>query len=427
MSKVFVLDTEKRPLNPIHSAQARQLLRNKKAAVYRRFPFTIILKESRPKSLVTALRLKFDPGAKVTGIALVNDTTGEVVFAAELKHRGFAIRDALMSRRQLRRTRRTRKTRYREPRFLNRTRPKGWLAPSLQSRVENIKTWVEKLRKLVPIEAISQELVRFDMQLMRNPDIQGSEYQQGTLQGFETREYLLEKWNRECAYCGIKDVPLQIEHIHPRAKGGSNSITNLTLSCEKCNVKKGTKDIKDFLKKDLSRLEKILKQAKKPLADAAAVNTTRWALLEVLKANGLPVETGSGGLTKFNRSQQMLQKTHWLDAACVGKSTPILNIKGIKPLLITANGHGSRQSCRTDKFGFPNRHVPREKIHFGFQTGDIVKAIVTTGKKVGNYVGKVAIRSSGSFNISTKNELIQGISHKFCKRIHAKDGYSYAI
>lgn len=180
-------------------------------------------------------------------------------------------------------------------------------------------------------------------------------------------------------------------------------------------------------KKDLSRLEKILKQAKKPLADAAAVNTTRWALLEVLKANGLPVETGSGGLTKFNRSQQMLQKTHWLDAACVGKSTPILNIKGIKPLLLTANGHGSRQSCRTDKFGFPNRHVPREKIHFGFQTGDIVKAIVTTGKKVGNYVGKVAIRSSGSFNISTKNGLIQGISHKFCKRIHAKDGYSYAI
>ncbi|MHC5831779.1 MAG: HNH endonuclease, partial [Nostoc sp.] len=102
------------------------------------------------------------------------------------------------------------------------------------------------------------------------------------LQGFETREYLLEKWNRECAYCGIKDVPLQIEHIHPRAKGGSNSITNLTLSCEKCNIKKGIKDIKDFLKKDSVRLTKILAQAKKPLADAAAVNTTRFALFNVL-------------------------------------------------------------------------------------------------------------------------------------------------
>ncbi len=82
------------------------------------------------------------------------------------------------------------------------------------------------------------------MQLMRNPDIQGKEYQQGTLAGYETRELLLEKWNRECAYCGAKDVPLQIEHIQPRAKGGSNSITNLTLSCQKCNTKKGSKDVK---------------------------------------------------------------------------------------------------------------------------------------------------------------------------------------
>lgn len=426
MSKIFVLDTKKRPLNPIHSAQARQLLRNKKAAIYRRFPFTIILKESNPDSAVTPLRLKIDPGAKHTGIVLVNDSTGDVVFAAELKHRGFSIRESLTSRRQLRCSRRTRKTRYRKPRFLNRTRPQGWLAPSLQSRVDNIKTWVKKFRKLAPIEAISQELVRFDMQLMRNPDIQGKEYQQGTLAGYETREYLLEKWNRQCAYCGVKDVPFQVEHIHPRAKGGSNSITNLTLSCEKCNFKKGTKDIKEFLKKDPTKLSKILAQAKRPLADAAAVNTTRWALFRVLKETGLPVETGSGGLTKFNRSQQKLEKSHWLDAACVGKSTAKLIIKGVKPLFITANGHGSRQSCRTDKFGFPNRHVPREKIHFNFQTGDIVKAVVTTGKKVGDYVGKVAIRSSGSFNISTKNGLVQGISHKFCKRIHAKDGYSYA-
>ncbi len=426
MSKIFVIDQNKRPLDPIHPAQARELLRNKKAAIYRQFPFTLILKESHPDSPVSLLRLNIDPGAKHTGIALVNDTTGEVVFAAELKHRGFAIRDALLSRRQLRRGRRNRKTRYRKPWFLNRTRPPGWLAPSLQSRVDNIKTWVEKLRKFAPITAISQELVRFDMQLMRKPDIQGKEYQQGTLAGYETREFLLEKWGRQCAYCGVKDVPLQIEHIHPRAKGGSNSISNLTLSCEKCNTKKGTRDIKDFLKKDPSQLEKILKQAKKPLSYAAAVNTTRFALLEVLKTTGLPVETGSGGNTKFNRGQQNLAKTHWLDAACVGKSTPKLIIKGVKPLLIAANGHGSRQSCRTDKFGFPNRHVPREKIHFGFQTGDIVRAIVTTGKKLGNYVGKVAIRSSGSFNISTKNGLIQGISHKFCKRIHAKDGYSYA-
>lgn len=133
-------------------------------------------------------------------------------------------------------------------------------------------------------------------------------------------------------------------------------------------------------------------------------------------------------MTKFNRTQRGLEKQHWIDAVCVGRSTPEkIIIKGIKPLLIQSVGHGSRQSCRTDKYGFPTRHVPREKIHFGFQTGDIVEAVVTTGKKVGKYAGKVAIRSSGSFNISTKDGLVQGISNKFCKLIHAKDGYSYAI
>ena len=427
MSKVFVLDTDKRQLDPIHSAQARQLLRNKKAAIFRRFPFTIILKESYPDSEVQPLRLKLDPGAKFTGMTLVNDVNGEVVFAAELQHRGFVIRESLTSRRQLRRGRRARKTRYRQPRFLNRTRKEGWLSPSLQSRIENIKTWVAKFQKLAKIESISQELVRFDMQLMNNPDIKGEEYQQGTLEGYETREYLLEKWGRQCAYCDVKDVPFQVEHIHPRAKGGSNSITNLTLSCEKCNLKKGTKDIKDFLNKDPVKLAKILAQVKRPLTDAAAVNTTRWALFRALQETGLLVETGSGGLTKFNRNQQGLEKTHWIDSACVGKSTPILKIKGINPLLVKAMGHGSRQSCRPDKFGFPSKHCSRVKFHFGFTTGDIVKAVVTTGKKVGNYIGKLATRKTGSFDIFAKEGRITGISQRFCKTVHKKDGYAYSI
>jgi hypothetical protein len=183
MSKVFVLDTDKRPLNPIHPATARQLLRNQKAAVLRKLPLTIILKESCPEIPTQPLRIKIDPGSKTTGIAVVNDITGVVVFAAELQHRGFAIRESLTFRRQLRRSRRTRKTRYRQPRFNNRKRPDGWLPPSLMSRVYNIETWVKRLVKLAPITSISQELVRFDTQLMQNPAIQGKEYQQGTLAG----------------------------------------------------------------------------------------------------------------------------------------------------------------------------------------------------------------------------------------------------
>ncbi|KAB8331195.1 HNH endonuclease [Scytonema tolypothrichoides VB-61278] len=428
MSKVFVLNTDKRPLDPVHPAQARQLLRNKKAAVFKQFPFTIILKESCPDTAVQPLRIKIDPGAKATGLAIVNDSTGEVIFAAELQHRGFAIRESLTSRRQLRRSRRNRKTRYRQARFHNRKRPNGWLPPSLMSRVYNIETWTKRLCKLAAITAISQELVRFDTQLMQNPDIKGKEYQQGTLAGYETREYLLEKLARKCAYCDKQDVPLQIEHIHPRAKGGSNRISNLTLSCEKCNIKKGTKALKDFLDKEPERLKKIEAQIKKPLADTAAVNATRFKLLEVLKCTELPVETGSGGLTKFNRTKLALPKTHYFDAVCVGESTPDkLIIKGVKPLIIKATGHGSRQMAVTDKLGFPKSHKTRSKFHFGFRTGDIVKANVLKGKNAGIHLGRVSTRKTGQFDIHTGTKKVQIINQKYCKILHRHDGYLYSL
>ncbi|HAJ59559.1 MAG TPA: HNH endonuclease [Cyanobacteria bacterium UBA8543] len=444
MSKVFLIDQGKQPLNPIHPAQARQLLRDGKAAVFRRYPFTLILKEEvslltlascagitsrtqrRSNPNINSLRIKIDPGAKTTGLALVDDNTGEVVWVAELQHRGFQIRDALTSRRQLRRSRRNRKTRYRKPRFLNRTRPKGWLPPSLSSRVANILTWVKRLSSSSQIIAISTELVRFDTQKMEDVEISGVGYQQGTLAGYEVREFLLEKWDRTCAYCGAKDTKLEIEHIQPRSKSGSNRASNLCLACVPCNQKKGNQDIKDFLKDKPDLLKRILSHAKKPLADTAAVNATRWNLYENLKKTGLPVEVGTGGRTKYNRTVRGLEKTHYWDAACVGVSTPEqLITSGVKPLRIAAKGHGTRQQCRTDKWGFPVRYCSRTKFHKGFQTGDIVAAVVTSGKKIGIYVGRVATRATGSFNISTPDGLIQGISHKYCTHIHKKDGYSY--
>jgi 5-methylcytosine-specific restriction endonuclease McrA len=373
---------------------------------------------------VREIQLKIDPGSKTTGIALTQGSN--VIFGAELTHRGQAIKASLESRSAIRRERRNRHTRYRQARWLNRSRTPGWLAPSLQHRVETTFTWVNKLIKFAPITGISQELVRFDLQQIENPEISGTEYQQGELQGYEVREYLLEKWDRKCSYCDVKDVPLQVEHIQPKAKGGTNRISNLCLACEKCNLKKGTLDIKVFLAKKPDVLKKILAQAKRPLKDAAAVNSTRWALFNRLKETGLPVVTGSGGLTKFNRRRLELPKTHSHDAACVGV---IQNLKVLitKPLLIKATGHGTRQQCRTDKFGFPNRHCSRTKFHFGFQTGDIVKAVVKSGKKIGTHVGRIATRATGSFNISTSKELVQGISHKYCKAIHKKDGYGYSF
>lgn len=419
---IFVLDTNRKPLTPCKPGVARSLLKAGKASVFRRYPFTIILNkevDANPEPL----ELKLDPGSKVTGIALKQGN--HIIFAAELQHRGQQIKEALLSRRQLRRSRRNRKTRYRPARFLNRTRPEGWLAPSWQHRVDTLMTWVHRFRRLAPVGRITQELVRFDLQLMENPEISGVEYQQGELQGYEVREYLLFKWDRTCAYCGAQNVPLEVEQIQPRSKGGSDRVSNLTMACHSCNQAKGNGDIRDFLSGQPDVLSRLLRQAKSPLKDAAAVNSTRWALFKALKATGLPVTTGTGGQTKFNRLRLNLPKAHWLDAACVGP-VESLEVLTSKPLLILAKGHGTRQMCGTNKYGFPNRHRSRRQIHKGFQTGDMVTALVTAGKKIGSYLGRVLCRASGSFDITTASVRVAGISHKYCQPIHSTDGYAYA-
>jgi hypothetical protein len=172
----------------------------------------------------------------------------------------------------------------------------------------------------------------------------------------------------------------------------------------------------------------ILAQAKAPLKDAAAVNTTRWLLFERLKALGFPVECGSGGQTKFNRTVLGLPKAHWIDATCVGKSTPLeISTKGVRPWFITATGHGSCQMCGTNKHGLPIRQKQRQKRYYGFQTGDMVRAVVPSGKKQGVHTGRVLVRATGSFDIRTQSERVQGISHRYCRTLYRCDGYRYQI
>ncbi|WP_413162235.1 RNA-guided endonuclease IscB [Capilliphycus salinus ALCB114379] len=420
---VLVLDTNKKPLTPCKPSRARSLLKAGKAAVFRRYPFTIILNKDVVDS-PSSCQLKIDPGSKTTGLALVLNNA--VIWAGELTHRGQQIKDALLRRRQFRRGRRHRKTRYRQARFLNRKRAYSWLAPSLNHRVQTTMTWVNRLTKFCPIDSIYQELVRFDTQKINNPEISGTEYQQGELHGYEVREYLLEKWNRKCAYCGAQNTPLEVEHIHPRSKGGSDRVSNLTLACHTCNQAKSDQDIKDFLCGKPDFLKRILSRAKASLKDAAAVNSTRWKLYNELKLTQVPVEMGSGGLTKFNRCRLNLPKTHWIDAACVG-AVEILTLETLQPLLIKSTGHGIRQMCGTNKYGFPTRHRSKQQIHKGFKTGDIVKAFVTKGKKIGIYKGRVIVRASGSFDISTALGRVSGINHKYCIPLHRKDGYQYAF
>jgi hypothetical protein len=283
-------------------------------------------------------------------------------------------------------------------------------------------TWVKRFQRLCSVVGISVERVKFDMQALQNPEISNAEYQQGTLQGYTVKEYLLEKWNRTCAYCGAKNVPFEVEHIVPKASGGSNRVSNLALACRDCNERKGKLPVEVFLKHKPEVLKRVLAQAKLPLRDAAAVNVTRNALLAALVATGLPVETGTGAQTKLNRKRQRYPKAHWIDAACVGDSGGSVRLDlGSKSLQIKATGHGSRQMCVTDRFGFPRQHKTRQSTHFGFRTGDIVRAVVPKGKLTGTHVARVSTRASGQFKLSGVGD----INHRYCVMVHRQDGYSY--
>ena len=434
---VFVLDKQQRPLMPCTEKRARLLLQRKRAVVARLHPFTIRLKD-RIGGALQPLRLQLDPGSKITGIALVREAdridpeTGscthiaQVLWLAELVHRGPQIRKGLLARHGFRRRRRSANLRYRAPRFRNRTRPQGWLAPSLRHRLDTTLSWVKRIRRLAPVTGIRQELVRFDTQRLQNPEITGVEYQQGELASYELREYLLEKWHRTCAYCGKTGVPLQIEHIHPRIRGGSSRVSNLTLACGPCNQRKGSRPVEAFLKNKPEVLRRVLAHAQAPLRDAAAVNTTRNALANALRATGVSFATDSGGQTKYNRSRLGIPKTHALDAACVG---PIDVLWGWKrpTLTIRATGRGQYQRTLTDNDGFARGFLMRRKRVHGFQTGDHVRAQVPTGKKVGLHVGRVAIRATGSFNIQTPQGVLQGISHRYCQVLQRADGYGYSL
>jgi len=168
------------------------------------------------------------------------------------------------------------------------------------------------------------ELVKFDMQKMENPEISGIEYQEDHQDGYEVREYLLVKFNHQCVYASA-DSPcnkyLNVDHLVAKSRGGSDRVSNLVLSCRKHNEEKDNMSLEEYGRLRGKDFSHVRAQAKAPLKDAAAVNITRWALFNRLKSIGLPIETGSGGLTKFNRTARKLEKTHCNDAACVGEST----------------------------------------------------------------------------------------------------------
>jgi len=422
---VFVLSKTKKPLMPCHPARARELLKKGRAVVHKVYPFTIRLKD-RVEGDVQPIREKVDPGAKTTGIALESEGK-RVLFFAELNHKT-TIHDNMRKRANYRGRRRSANLRYRAPRFNNRTRPNGWLPPSLQSRVDAITSWTVRFKKLCPVTDCSVETVRFDTQKLQNPEINGVEYQQGELFGYEVREYLLEKWGRKCAYCGKENVPLEIEHIIPKSRGGTSRVSNLTLACYTCNEKKGNKTAAEF------GYPEVQKKAKVPLKQAAIVNATRNALYRELSKLFIKwVEVSTGGRTKYNRTRLGLPKTHYFDALCVGKSTPtqpgsFRNIDSTPVLSITCKGKGQYRRTNVNKYGFPRLYLMRQKMVNGFQTGDMVKTVIPKGKYSGRYRGVLAVRKTGYFGLYRNKKLVaEGVKAPNTLLVQRFDGYTYSL
>ncbi len=441
-NRVFVLSKDGKPLMPCHPARARELLNKGRAVIARQMPFAIRLKDrTHAESEVDGLQLRIDPGSKGTGLSLTDvkketDQQGTVVtvrrglVAVELRHRGDQIHKAMQQRAGYRHRRRSANLRYRAARFHNRSHRAGWLPPSLRHRVDTAFSQAARLCRYAPVTEIHLEHAAFDTHaISAGRPLTASEYQQGTLAGTETRAYLHTQWNSACAYCGTSGVPLNIDHVRPRSRGGSNRISNLVLACVPCNQTKGNTSVEAFLAHRPERLAKILKQVSPPLQDAAAMNATRWQLAEVLSDLGRPVHTWSGGRTKGNRDAMGLEKTHTLDALSVGQlehesGDAIVRFPS-QVLVVKATGRGSYARTTPDRFGFPRLRRARVKRHFGYVTGDLVRANVPSGKWVGTWTGRIAVRARGQHILTTPAGRIN-VRHQHLQLLQRADGYGYS-
>jgi len=313
---VYVLSVDGKPLMPTTSPKARRLLRENKAKVVSRNPYAIrLLVPCRNET--QQVILKIDSGYKDVGFSA--GTEKSELICGEVKLRTDVV-SKLNERRMYRRQKRN-KLWYRKARFDNRvaSKKKGWFAPSIEQKLGTHVNLVSKIKRLLPISKVIVEVASFDTQKMVNPEISGVEYQQGTLQGYEVREYLLEKYQHTCQYCKKSGVPLEIEHIIPKCKGGSDRVSNLTIACHSCNnQKKGNLTAEEF------GYPEIQKQALMPLKSCAFMNIVKKKLVEVLNA-----DSSFGYVTKYNRIKLGLEKTHYNDAFCIGE---VSNAKRCKPL-----------------------------------------------------------------------------------------------
>ena len=301
---VYVLNKQGKPLMPCKEAKARKLLNQNKAKIAKYEPFTIQLLFDC-ENQIQEVNLGIDAGSKYIGISAT--TEKQVLYEAEVELRNDIV-EKLSSRREARRTRRSR-LRYRPARFNNRVHSKheGWLAPSIEQKINAHIQVVKHLYEILPITKLIVETAQFDIQKINNPEISGEQYQQGNQLGFwNTREYVLAHDNHECQCCHgkSKDNVLNVHHIESRKTGG-NTPNNLITLCETCHkaYHKGEVELK-------------LKRGKS-YRDAAFMGIMRKTLLLRLKQTYTNVYETFGYITKNTRIENGLPKEHYIDARCI--------------------------------------------------------------------------------------------------------------
>lgn len=303
---VYVINKNGQPLMPTENhAKVRVLLKSGKAKVVKKCPFTIqLLYDSTNHTQKVTLGV--DSGSRHIGISAT--TKDKVLFESDIELRNDIV-DLLSTRRELRHSRRNRKIRYRKPRFDNRKRKDGWLAPSVQQKVDSHLTMIEKVRKILPISDIVAEVASFDIQKIKNPSISGAEYQQGEqLDFWNVREYVLFRDGHTCQCCKgkSKDKILNVHHIESRKTGG-DAPNNLITLCETCHTgyHKGTVKLPKTIHRGMS------------FRDATFMGIMRWAFYNKLKEIYPNVSLTYGYITKHTRIENDLPKDHYIDARCI--------------------------------------------------------------------------------------------------------------
>lgn len=401
---VYVINKDGQPIMPTkRHGKVRRMLRDSQAKVIKRCPFTIQL-TYQTADYTQDISLGVDAGSKHIGISAT--TTDKVLYEAEIELRNDIV-NLLSTRREIRSARRNRKTRYRKARFINRRMCKRWLAPSIINKIETHLMVVKRVHKILPISKIVVETAQFDIQKIKNPDIEGEEYQQGEQLAFwNVREYVLFRDTHTCQYCKgkSKDQILNVHHIESRKTGG-DAPNNLITLCETCHKKYHRGEIE---------LPKAIRRGMK-FNDAAFMGIMRWAFYNKLKENYSDVRMTFGYITKNTRIENGLPKEHWIDARCISGNPQAVS-DGVVYFQKKVRCHNRQLHKMSILKGGYRKANQASKYVFGYQLFD---KVLCKGQE--GFI--FSRRSSGSFDIRKLDgeRISSGISYKKLRLLETRN------